>query len=159
MTKIAEDTPLLQQICKDLDNDPFAKDIKHCLQQANANKDFEEIDGLVYFKGLLYVPLGPARLQTLQSRYDLLTTGHFGINKTIELVSGDFWWPQMWKLVKEFVRTCNVCARTKAPRHHPYGLLHSLPILQSLEFQDALQTLYLFLKIYEYFLYNYLNSP
>ena len=110
VTKILEDTPLLQQIRKDLDNDPFAKDIKYHLQQANANNDFEEIDGLVYFKGLLYVPSGPARLQTLQSRHDVPTAGHFGVNKTIELVSTDFWWPQMWKLVKEFVRTCNVCA-------------------------------------------------
>ena len=60
--KIPEDTRLFQQIRKDLDNDPFAKDIKHHLQQANANKDFEESDGLVYFKGLLYIPSGrPAR--------------------------------------------------------------------------------------------------
>ena len=128
VTKIPEDTSLLQQIRKDLDNDPFAKDIKHRLQQANANNDFEEIDGLVYFKGLLYVSSGPARLQTLQSRHDLPTTRHFGVNKTIELVSRDFWWFQMWKLVKEFVQTCDVCARAKTPRHRPYGLLHPFVI-------------------------------
>ena len=34
----------------------------------------------------------------------------------------------MWKLVREFVRTCDVCARAKAPRHRLYGLLHPLPI-------------------------------
>ena len=60
--KILEDTPLLQQICKDLDNNPFGKDMKRCLQQANANEEFEEIDGLVYFKEFLYVPSGVARL-------------------------------------------------------------------------------------------------
>ena len=65
VTKIPKDTPLLQQIHKDLDNDPFAKDNKHRLQQANANKDFEEINGLVYFKGLLYIPSGLAHLQTM----------------------------------------------------------------------------------------------
>lgn len=34
----------------------------------------------------------------------------------------------MWKLVKEYVDTCDTCSRFKAPRHHPHGLLHPLPV-------------------------------
>ena len=34
----------------------------------------------------------------------------------------------MWKDVKEFVLSCDVCSRSKIPRHRPYGLLQPLPI-------------------------------
>jgi hypothetical protein len=43
--------------------------------------------------------------------------GHFGYNKTMELISRDFWWPQMWKTVKDYVTTCDTCSRSKIPRH------------------------------------------
>ena len=46
----------------------------------------------------------------------------------MELVSRDFWWPQLWKFVKEYVLTCDICSRSKTPRHRPYGLLQPLPI-------------------------------
>jgi hypothetical protein len=36
----------------------------------------------------------------------------------------------MWKLVKEFIQSCDTCTREKVPRHRPYGLLHPLPILK-----------------------------
>ena len=34
----------------------------------------------------------------------------------------------MWKSVKEFVTTCDICSRSKIPRHRPYGLLQPLEI-------------------------------
>jgi hypothetical protein len=43
-------------------------------------------------------------------------------------ISRDFWWPQMWKVVKDYVTTCDTCSRSKIPRHQPYGLLQPLPI-------------------------------
>jgi hypothetical protein len=46
----------------------------------------------------------------------------------MELLSRDFWWLQMWKLVKEFIQLCDTCARGKVPRHQPYGLFHPFPV-------------------------------
>jgi len=40
----------------------------------------------------------------------------------------NFWWPQMWKTVKDYVTTCDTYSRSKIPRHRPYGLLQPLPI-------------------------------
>ena len=31
-------------------------------------------------------------------------------------------------MIKDYVRSCTTCARSKAPRHRPYGLLKQLPI-------------------------------
>ena len=93
------------------------------------NDDKFKVEGdLLYFEERLYIPQGPVRLQILQSRHDFPTAGHFGYNKTSGLISRDFRWPQMWKDVKEFVLSYNVCARSNTPRHRPYGLLQPLPI-------------------------------
>ena len=37
----------------------------------------------------------------------------------------------MRAFVNEYVRTCDTCARNKAPRHAPYGHLQPLPIPSS----------------------------
>ena len=34
----------------------------------------------------------------------------------------------MWKLVKNFIKTCDICARSKTVHHRPYGLLQTLPL-------------------------------
>jgi hypothetical protein len=46
----------------------------------------------------------------------------------MELISRDFWWPQMWKSVKDYVTTCDICSHSKVPRHQLYGLLRPLSI-------------------------------
>jgi hypothetical protein len=34
----------------------------------------------------------------------------------------------MWITLKDYITTCNICSRSKAPRHRPYELLRPLPI-------------------------------
>ena len=57
----------------------------------DTDPSFQFLDGLLYYEGLLYVPEGPCRLRVLQSRHDFPSAGHFGFNKTMELISRDFW--------------------------------------------------------------------
>ena len=54
--------------------------------------------------------------------------GHFGIDKTRELVGRKYYWPSLRRDVKSYVRGCDVCLASKAVRHKPYGDLQSLPI-------------------------------
>ena len=104
--------------------DSIAFDIKQCV-----NDDKFKVEGeLLYFEEQLYIPKGPIRLRVLQSRHDFPTMEHFGFNKILEFVSQDFWWPQMWKDVKEFVLSCNICSKCKNPWHRLYGLLQPLSI-------------------------------
>ena len=49
--------------------------------------------------------------------------GHFRVAKNLELISQRYWWPQPWNLVKEYIKTCEVCACSKVAYHRPYGLL------------------------------------
>ncbi len=78
---------------------------------------------------LLYVLEGLMWLQVLQTRHNTLVVGHFGLNKTMELMFCDYWW--LWKFPKEFVGWCDVCVRAKKPCHRIHGLLQPLLILVS----------------------------
>jgi hypothetical protein len=122
----------LDEIRTALKNDPFTiniqKRFKNYEEFLDNDEDFHFQDDLLYYKGLLYVPPGSIRLKILQARHDFPAAGHFGFNKTMELIARDYWWPQMWKYVKEFIRSCDTCARAKVPRHQPHGLLHPLPV-------------------------------
>jgi len=62
----------------------------HC-----GNNNFKFMDNLLYFKECLYILEGPLHLQFFQVQNDFLAIGRFVFNKTLELVSQDFWWPQM----------------------------------------------------------------
>ena len=102
-------------------SDPFAIDIMACINDPSSNMQssylshFTIQDGLLYRNHLLYVLVGACRTRVLQHCHDDPLVGHFGFAKTLELISQGFWWPQPWKLVKE-------------AHHHPYSLLHPLPI-------------------------------
>ena len=54
--------------------------------------------------------------------------GHYGQNKTIELIRRDYVWPSMRDFVKDYCNSCTVCGRIKPHRHKPYGLLKPLPV-------------------------------
>ena len=54
--------------------------------------------------------------------------GHFGFNKTLHRIGKSFMWPNMRRMVKEFLQTCEVCQQYKADCMKPTGLLQPLPI-------------------------------
>jgi len=60
--------------------------------------------------------------------YDTKVTGHPGHWKTLELVSRDYWWPQMSRYIEQYVSTCDLCLRTKPIRQAPVDELHPLQI-------------------------------
>jgi len=51
--------------------------------------------------------------------------------KTLELVSRNYWWPQMSRYIGQYVSTCDLCLRTKPIRQALVGKLYPLQILDS----------------------------
>lgn len=119
-------TTLSDQIRQHLKNDPTAEEIRQQLRDNDS--PFEEKEGLILRKQKIYLPSTPLRLKVLTERHDSPAAGHFGIHKTLELVSRDFWWPGWRKFVKDYVKSCDACARAKTSRHQPHGLLQPLPV-------------------------------
>ena len=86
-------------------------------------------DDLLRYKGLIYVPNDIALRQELISRcHDDPLAGHFGVAKTLELLRRKYHWRDIGEQTREYVSTCDICQRTKTPRHCPYGELQSLPL-------------------------------
>ncbi len=125
---ILPDTSLVTDIASAYDSDSLACKIKSDLKK---HDNFVLKDGLLYRHGLLYVPDCPSRLEIMKARHDSKLSGHFGVRKTLELVSRDYWWPKCKDYVRDYVRSCDVCSRAKKPRHAPHGLLQPLPVPES----------------------------
>lgn len=85
--------------------------------------------GLVRMDGKVFIPDDPAiRAEILRVNHDdPWDGGHFGINRTVEMIQRCYWWPQMRARVKDYVQTCDICQRMKVPRHKPFGQLAPLP--------------------------------
>jgi len=80
--------------------------------------------GLLYCKNCLYIPEDEA-LQTeiAHGCHDSLVAGHVGLEKTIEIVTRDFYWKGLAEWIRDYVRSCDECQHSKSPRHAKYGLL------------------------------------
>ena len=85
------DSTFLKQIQSSMSSDPLVHDIENNSSKSHDSSKLEFKNNLFYFEGCLYVPEGKARLSVLQARHDFPAAGHFGYNKTLELISRDFW--------------------------------------------------------------------
>jgi len=86
-------------------------------------------DGLLYFQGKIYVLDTSDLCQRIVAlSHDSRLASHSGRWKTLELVSRNYWWPQMSRYVGRYVSTCDMCLWTKSFRRSPTGELHPLPI-------------------------------
>jgi hypothetical protein len=78
---------------------------------------FSILENLILRNGLVYVPdSDEVKLQILKAHHDTVTAGHLDQDKTLELLTRNYYWPRMRQTVNEYVRTCDTYARNKAPR-------------------------------------------
>ena len=85
--------------------------------------EWEELEGLLYYKGKLYIPHDKdLRAEIIKSCHDTPSTGHPGKHGTLELVSRYYWWPRMAADVEKYVLGCDACQRYK-PASHPRAVL------------------------------------
>jgi len=70
----------------------------------------------------LYVPAVEAiKLAVLRECHDAKFSRHLGRDKTLELVSRNYYWPGISSFIREYVKTCDTCVWNKTSRHSPYG--------------------------------------
>jgi hypothetical protein len=81
-------------------------------------KGVTEEDSLLYHKNCLWTPNDNNLLQGVASaEHDSLVAGHFGLDKTLELLTRHVMWPKMVEWVADYVRSGDTCQRNKFPRH------------------------------------------
>lgn len=113
--------------------DPF---IVHCLKELYIYDDsllhktsalFSFTGDLWWYRDRLYVP--PAFRQFLLGHFHgNLLCGHWGILKTLDLISRTFSWPGLREDVSAFVARCVRCQQIKVDHRAPQGELIPLPI-------------------------------
>jgi len=91
------------------------------------NSNYDNKEDILTWKGRIYV-LKRMRSKVMKSEHDSKIAGHFGRDRTMELISRNFFWTKMEDDVRQYCNECDNCQQTKAPRHAKPGLLHQLEL-------------------------------
>ena len=92
-------------------------------------KHWDMEDGLLYYKDRLFIPANEDLLTKIaKGCYDCKVAGQFGKEKTIELVTRNFYWEKLTDWINNYVRSCDECQHYKSPRHAKYRLLRPLEV-------------------------------
>ncbi|QRW22888.1 Retrotransposable element Tf2 protein [Rhizoctonia solani] len=104
-TKLRDDPslePIIKFLTEDADNAPLS------IQKAYREYDWEE--DLLWYRGKLVVPDSETtKDRLLREFHDSPLAGHPGQQRTLELLSCNYWWPGMKSSAKEWVECCPVC--------------------------------------------------
>ena len=87
------------------------------------------LDGILFKRGLLWVPES-LQVELLQEVHDQPSSGHPGVSRTVELLKRHYYWPRFTETVKQYIRNCYPCKRSKTSRETKKGLLVPLSIPQ-----------------------------
>ena len=80
------------------------------------------------YRWKVYVPKTDLCQKIIALCHDSKIAGRPGRWKMLELVSQNYWWPQMSRYIGKYVSTCDMCLRTKMIRQPLTGELHPFPI-------------------------------
>ena len=86
-----------------------------------------DINRVLYYQGLPFVP-EIISTEFISRHHDNPLAGHFGINKTRELIGWKYYWSSLRKDVEAYVKGCDVCLSSKVIRYKLYSDLQALPV-------------------------------
>ena len=78
------------------------KELKKSLTKSVRSLEWSLENGLLYHRGKIYVPRAELCRRILTLCHDDKLTGHPGRWKTLELVSRNYWWPQMSRYIGRY---------------------------------------------------------
>jgi len=86
-------------------------------------------DEMVTYERCIYIPDSNAlKLKVAHQCHNAKVGGHFGQDKTLDLMKRNYYWTNMEEWVRNYVPTCDACQRNKTARYKNYGKLVPLEI-------------------------------
>ena len=77
---------------------------------------------LLLFQELIYV-LSAIRTEIIQKHHDDTLTEHFEIDKTMKLISQNYYFSLMRQKMKKYIQQCKQCQKSKSKKHKSYEKL------------------------------------
>jgi len=86
-------------------------------------------DEVVIYESRIYIPdCNALKLKVAQQCHDVKVAAHFARGKSLDLMKGNYYWPNMEECVRNYVRTRDGCQCNKTAGHKKYGTLVPLEI-------------------------------
>ena len=90
------------------------------------DEEWREINGIIYKEKKVYVSKDNIlRVEIIRLHYDMLVGEHEGQQKTVELVTRNFWQPEVIKKIKRYMEGYDSCQKNKNHTEQPAGKLIS----------------------------------
>lgn len=116
----------IDSIKEEVQSLPFLQEKVKQVQDGEALGPWEYRNGILLFKGRIYLSKESALVQEIINQFHSST--HKGFFKTLQRIRSNFYSPNLKERVRRFVRECDVCQRHKAEHTAPAGLLQPLPV-------------------------------
>jgi hypothetical protein len=127
-TLTAQETDLTGKIKKETQQDRYTKRIVEKCRNGEEDESIVWIhNGLIIYDGLIFVPR-KCRKEVIREEHDQRTAGHFGIARTMERVSRNYYFPGMRREIEQYVRNCDICRRAKHKTRKEHGKLQPLQV-------------------------------
>ena len=115
--------------------DPLCKSIRTALFKNHARhpeitlSECELQEPFLLYRSRLFVPdLPDLKSELLRQHHEAPTAGHPGRSKTYEMLHRNYYWPNMYRYVEQWVRNCHTCRRITSSREAHQGVLKPLPV-------------------------------
>jgi hypothetical protein len=118
-------TDLLQQIKDIYQLDPLCQQLIENAE-SRLEQDVTLRDGILYKNNKqIYIPnVNEIKNIIFHEAHTSRTASHVGVNKTVELIERNYYFPRLNTEVREFISNCVTCQTSKTSTQQPFGLLH-----------------------------------
>ena len=106
------------------------KEMKQAEVKILRNEKQRKVIGVMYKKEKVYIPKDDKlRAEIVRLYHNMPVREHGGQQKTVELVTRNFWWLGVTKEIKRYVEGCDACQHNKNHTEQPAGKLmpNSIP--------------------------------
>lgn len=96
--------------------------------QIEPQRPFTVQQGFLFKGNILCIPKTPLRYALVREVHEGAFAGHFGIQKTLDMLAQNFFWPKMLGTVGKYILRCETCVKAKLTFYK--GEYRPLPVVE-----------------------------